>query len=142
MDENKATYVLDASTVLKWILIEDKYMKQALKLREGFLNDKYNVFVPSHFLSEICNTLGRKDSSAAVDFMSNLMLGGIFEHRLTPELAALALDLMQRHKGVSFYDTFYHAIALQKGLEFITADEKYYRLMSGEGNIRLLKDYA
>ena len=142
MDENKRKYVLDASVVLKWVLIEDADLEQAMILRDEFLNNQSQILVPAHFLSEIANTLGRKNPKGALNFLSKLTMGGVLEHRLSLDLADIALKLVQKHAKISFYDAFYHAIALKHGVKFITADERYYKITKGEGSIELLKNYA
>jgi len=48
---------------------------------------------------------------------------------------------MKKYTKISFYDAAYHALALNTGGTFITADKKYYEKTKSEGNIMLLKNY-
>ncbi|MEK7523423.1 MAG: hypothetical protein AAB588_00140 [Patescibacteria group bacterium] len=58
------------------------------------------------------------------------------------ELASMGCELMKNFSGVTFYDSGYHALALQEGGTFITADEKYFQKTKKQGGVMLLKDYG
>lgn len=134
--------VADACVVLKWILPKEEDVSEALCLREDFVKRKFKLLVPAHFLSELMNTLSRKLPSEALSFLSLLLLSPFIQCSLSLELASIAKKLMHKYPKISFYDGFYHAIAIQKGGIFVTADEKYYKAVKKEGHILLLKDYT
>jgi predicted nucleic acid-binding protein len=142
MVENKKNFVVDASVIAKWVLDEPEDREQALLMMKQFAENKVNLFVPAHFFSEVSNIIGRKSPKFATSFISELLTSPITECRLTIEAAAIAFDLMGRHKKISFYDAFYHALALDLGCDFITADRKYYETAKGEGGVRLLHSFA
>jgi predicted nucleic acid-binding protein len=141
MVENKVKVVLDASVILKWFLNDEENQEEALDLRLGLESKEYEVFIPSHCLTEICNTLFRKKPDFALQVFSILRTMEFKDCLLSIPLAAEALRLVLRHPKVSFYDVFYHAIAINNKIPFITADEKYYKAVGGEKSIVLLRDY-
>ncbi len=142
MEENKKKIVVDASVLVKWALRGEKFFEEAMSLREGIRKGELKVFVPGHCFSELCNVLCRKAPGKTLTFLSDLRKMGFVEFALSVELAGLAFDLTQKHPKISFYDAFYHAIALAQGCLFVTADERYYRMTKKEGNVVLLKDFV
>lgn len=141
MVENKPIYILDASVLLKWVLIEDEDAQQASVLRNHFQDDRIRVLIPPHCLIEIANILGLKYPQYASLFLSQLIMTKIEECRLSFAVIALGIDLMVNHKGISFYDAAYHALALKEKGIFITADQRYYARTKNEGGILMLKNY-
>jgi len=134
--------VLDASVVYKWVSYEKEDLEKALALREMCLSDEdIMVFVPAHFHSEISNIVLRFFSNEYLQFMSDLFRSKFIVCHLTLELAGICKNLMKKYPHISFYDAFYHALAMEKGGVFITADKKYYQTVKKEGNILLLKDF-
>lgn len=39
-----------------------------------------------------------------------------------------------------FYDSVYHALAIEHKCDFVTSDEKHYEKSKGFGNIKLLRE--
>jgi predicted nucleic acid-binding protein len=142
MEDHKKIIVADASVLLKWIIKEEKWQEQAFLLKDQFGRSEVNIIVPSHCFAEICNILGRGMKDQAISFISYLTVSEIEEHNLTLNLASAAFGLMKKYSGISFYDAAYHALAIQEGGIFVTADEKYFRNTNREGRIILLKDYG
>ena len=134
--------IVDASVVLKWVLPEKEDVVRALEIKSDFTNRRIQLQVPVHFLSELMNTLERKFPSFALSFLSLLLLSPIIQCHLSLELATIAGKLMKKYSKISFYDGFYHAIAIQKSGVFVTADEKYYKATKKEGHVLLLKNYS
>lgn len=141
MVENKLRMVLDASVILKWFLDDENEQKEAFALREKLESEDYEVLVPSHCMTELCNTLCRKNPSNALDVFSVLKILEFKDCLLTLPLASIAFRLTRKYPKISFYDAFYHAIALQNKIPFVTADKKYYETVKKEGAILLLKDF-
>ncbi len=140
MGANDKTYIVDASVIAKWFLNEEG-ASSANQLKADFLQSKINLLVPSHFESEMASIFGWKFASGAVNAYSLLKLLRIPQQQISVELFSSAINLCGKKTKISVYDAIYHALALQEGAEFITADKKYYKLAKKHGNIRLLKDY-
>lgn len=133
--------VIDASVALKWNFQTEENSDKALKIRDDHENKIVDIIVPSIFFFEIANTMARTVPDEVTDFLSDIRTLEIMECRLGCEITSIAVDLMRKYPGISFYDTSYHALALLEGALFVTADEKYYKKLEKEGNLILLKDY-
>lgn len=142
MVENSLRIVLDASVILKWFLDDENEQEQAQALRERLESKEYDVLIPSHCMIELFNTLSRKKPTYALDAFSILKIMGFKDCLLSLPVALLALNLTVKYPKISFYDAFYHAIALHYKIPFITADLKYYEMVKKEGAILLLKDFG
>lgn len=142
---NKSLFIVDASVLLKWYVEEGKEedLETASELRTDYHTEKITLAVPHYAWSEVLNTLGRKNSfDEALAYFSRFLAFEIEEYPVTLELAAVAIELMQEFHGITFYDAGYHALALQHGGTFITADEQYYKKTKGKGHVMLLKHYG
>ena len=142
MAENKPKFVADASVLLKWAVYESEDFQQSLMFEDDVKKGKVDVFVPIHCFSEICNMLGRDRHSVAISFLSYLMHSDITECGLSLNMSIVAFDLMKKYTKISFYDAFYHALAIRENAIFITADKKYYDKTRRRGHIMLLKNYG
>lgn len=150
MAVNKAWYVVDTSVLLKFILDEKEDMKQALTLKNLFIEGEIGLVVPSIFYYEASNILMRKMSTPQVlRAISLLKLAGLEVYELDEELIQKTLTLVDdaaaalgdHPKKISFYDASYHALALRHNITYLTADAKYHSQMKHMGNIQLLKDW-
>lgn len=141
MAENEKKIVVDASVLVKWVLKCEEHFAQADFLREQIKENRLTVFVPGHCFSELCNVLSRKAPGKTLPSLAAMRQMGIVELALSLDLASIAFELTQKYAKISFYDAFYHAIALKHGILFITADEKYYKTTKKEGSVTLLRDY-
>lgn len=142
MAENSLLYVIDASVLIKWFIIEVEDRQQALKIKEDHVNKIIQLVMPSACLYETLNTLGRKTPAMAPLILSEILMLNIEEYHLNLENSCRALSIMQKFSGVSFYDASYHAIAIENNGIFVTADENYYKKTKSLKHIKLLKDYV
>lgn len=133
--------IVDASVALKWGLPEEEDLDQALLLKQHLVERKVLVSVPAHFMTEVFNTLVRKNPSQALTILSFFLMAPFQHHSLSLEVAGVAGLLMKKYPKISFYDAFYHALAIHKEGTFVTADESYYKMCKKEGHVLLLKDY-
>ena len=131
----------DASVLIKWALSDEEYTEQAHQLQNDFQFRKVNLFIPSHCFYELGNTLGKKWPDQCTRFFSQLFMSGFVHCRLTLSISSLAFELLKKYPSISFYDAVYHALAMEMGGIFVTADERYFKTTKKEGNIQLLKDY-
>ncbi|MBS0555982.1 MAG: type II toxin-antitoxin system VapC family toxin [Proteobacteria bacterium] len=133
--------VLDASVCLKWFLPEaneqDVDIAQAIKsrMRDGDIA----LIQPPVWHSEIAAVLARQLPQLAARFTTELMrIGARIE--TDPQCMKRAIELSIRCSH-HLFDTIYHAIAIEYGLDLVTADEHYYRKARALGSIVLLKDW-
>lgn len=134
----------DASVLLKIAFQNRADEQDALKavcLIQTWLEGKYSILLPSHWVFEVANVLALKVPDMANDYMETFFDFQFDSVDLTVSLCRESFGLMKKHK-VSFYDAIYHAVAIKnKGL-FVTADEVYYKKARPEGHIALLKDFS
>ena len=135
-------FIVDASVALKWFLSNLEHdLDQAFQIRSDFFESEVDLLVPAHFFVEFLNIMFRKKMDGALSSFSELQNFGIPFAALSLEVAGVAGLLMKKYPKISFYDAFYHALAIHKEGTFVTADESYYKLCKKEGHIILLKDY-
>jgi len=142
MGENRKSIIVDASVVLKWVLPAEDSTEEAHKLADDFFNKRISIFVPAHFHSEIANIAFRKVPLLAFSFIHQIINSELRPCQLGLELLNSAFRLMKKYPKISFYDAFYHALAIERRGIFVTADQKYYQAVKKEGSILLLKDYS
>ncbi len=142
MAENNPLYIIDASVLLKLFIEETQNLKEAIAVQTDFLKNKIQLGMPSFCLYEILNTLCRQFPDKAMISLSQILMLNISEYRLNLENSYRALTIMQKFPKVSFYDASYHAIAIENGGMFITADENYYKKTRSLKHIKLLKNYT
>lgn len=135
--------VPDASVILKWVLEKDNEpdQAQARRLQDAVLADRVEIRLPALWRYEIGNVLGLKQPALAMELMSALLAYDFDEIRLETEYALAVLDHMREIKGVTFYDSAYHVLAMRaKGL-YLTADAAYVKRAKRKGHIALLSEW-
>jgi len=132
------TVVLDNSVILKAFFDEEgqEEVVKMLYLKNTF---KLKILVPGIFPYEFFNIYARyQGKEKALRAFEDLQTGQFMVVDLDVKILKSALSLMERHDKVSFYDAAYHALAKVYNVDFVTADERYFEMMKGEGNVRLL----
>ncbi|MEX2515872.1 MAG: type II toxin-antitoxin system VapC family toxin [Gammaproteobacteria bacterium] len=135
--------VADASVVVKWLLPEqpeEPDIPQALALFEHIMEGAIQLIQPPHWLAETGAVLARLAPNLAEDYMGDL---------LTMEIpVADSPAVYQRGTKLAcqlshhLFDTLYHAVALETDdTVLVTADVRYYRKSSREGDIQLLQNW-
>jgi predicted nucleic acid-binding protein len=134
--------VPDASIILKWLLPgpEEEDSDRALQIRDAFVLGKNSLHVPSLWYFEVGNTLARKFPEYAEPLLETVMDLSMEENSIRLETLKTTLALTQRF-DVTFYDASYHAVAINRGGTFITADRKYFSKAKAAGSIVLLQDW-
>lgn len=135
--------VPDASVILKWVLERDNEPDhmQARLLQEALVASAVEVRVPTLWRYEVGNVLGLKQPRMGTDLMSALLAYELDEVPLRGEYCLAVLEHMQEVKGVTFYDSAYHVLALRtKGL-YLTADTAYVKRARRKGHVELLSDW-
>mgnify|MGYP000533555264 CR=1 FL=1 len=116
---------VDASVVVKWF-VEEKYSKEALMIRDSFIEGLVDIVVPSLLYFEVLNALKysgafgedelKKVARILEDYQFTL-------YELEGAYAEKAVEIAMR-KGITIYDASYVALALIEGVDLYTADEK------------------
>ena len=135
--------VPDASVILKWVLEkeDESDYPQALQLQHAFLAQEVEIRLPTLWRYEVGNVLGLKQSALATELMSALLAYEFEEVPLRTEYSLAVLEHMREVKGVTFYDSAYHVLALRtKGL-YLTADAAYERRARRKGHVALLQKW-
>jgi len=136
-------FVPDASVILKWVLREEgPDSEAALRLFHDFSTGLVDFFLPPLWFYEVANVLSLKIGPADALRILHFLIEQKF---LICELSWPSVQRTCEMVGdlkVSFYDACYHALAIQEGAQFITADERYYRKSRTCGSILLLADYT
>lgn len=123
--------------------VEEEDYEKAVNLKKDFLDRKIKLIVPSLCLWEINNFICRKFPKEAITHFFHFLLLNIKEAPLGISTANIAFQISESCPGVTFYDASYHALAMETGGTYLTADKKYYQAVKKKkwGNIELLKNY-
>ncbi len=135
--------VPDASVILKWVLEQEDEPDhpQALHLQHALLAEQVDIRLPTLWRYEVGNVLGLKQPVLAAELMSALLAYEFEEVSLRTEYSLAVLAHMREIKGVTFYDSAYHVLALRtKGL-YVTADGSYVKRARRKGHVALLAEW-
>jgi predicted nucleic acid-binding protein len=135
--------VPDASVLLKWVLEkeEESSYLQALKLQNAFLVEEVDLHVPTLWRYEVGNVLGLKQPRLAEELMKALLAYELEEISLHNEYTLEIVRHMKEVRGITFYDSAYHVLALRtKGL-YVTADAAYVKRANRKGHVTLLSNW-
>lgn len=131
-------FVPDASIILKWVLEDEENNRDnATALLRGWIEQEYEFVVPSLWLYEVGNVLGIKRSKDAEKILGILLEYEFKEMKITKDVTSIAFALMKEYRGVTFYDTIYHAVAIRNKGTMVTADKAYYTMAKDKGSILL-----
>ena len=134
--------VPDASVILKWALPPGgaRDGERATELLDAWLADKMDFLLPPLWVYEVGNILALKAPEMAEDLLTILIGYGIDEVAPTPRICGTTFRLMEKCR-TTFYDAVYHAVALERGGQLVTADEAYFRKAGKEGGVLQLRDF-
>jgi predicted nucleic acid-binding protein len=134
-------YVPDASVILKWVFDtpEEADRDAALILLNNWVAGECEFVLPSLWLFEVGNIIGRNIPVKAADIMALLIDYRITEAPITAAIANRTLAIMSECR-VTFYDAVYHAIAFERRGTLVTADAAYMKRAGKLGHAVLLTD--
>ncbi len=122
--------VVDASVAAKWVVEEAHSAKATLLLEFETLH------APSHWRAEAVNVLwakvfrGNLTATDAEERMAVLMRAPVIDTPVA-ELMPRAFAISVAH-SVTIYDSLYVALAQQRNIPLVTADERLIRLIEGD----------
>ncbi|MHB8422236.1 MAG: type II toxin-antitoxin system VapC family toxin [Leptospirales bacterium] len=136
-------FVPDASVLLKWVLPGDlePHREKALSIRESFIQGRIDLLVPSLWIYEVGNILGRHCPEDALLRLEALVGFAIPQTEIGAGCWDQAMKMTITHK-VSFYDACYHALAIATEGVFVTADEQYVRKLGVGNHLRTLAQWV
>lgn len=136
-------YVLDASVILKWVFNtpEETDRESALMLLNSWVAGECEFVLPSLWLYEVGNIIGRNIPDKAAEVMELLIDYRLAEAPLTTAIASRTLSIMA-DCSVTFYDAVYHAIALERKGTLVTADAAYLKKAGKYGHAVLLAEFG
>lgn len=142
---SKPTYVVDASTCLKWVFEDEVFSNQALKLQKHYLSGKINLVVPTLWFYEIANgiksaALRSRISSAKSKTLLSLLLKSKPETVPMEEVLTECLENAIKLE-VSAYDSAYITLAQISNVPLITSDKKLVNKSLPDIKIIYLSDY-
>ncbi|HKH49343.1 MAG TPA: type II toxin-antitoxin system VapC family toxin [Thermoanaerobaculia bacterium] len=134
--------VIDASVIVKWFLPDPKlepHVDQALALLEDLKAGQVIVEQPPHWLTEVAAVITRlrpEIAETAIDLLDAMELPVTDDAMSLKKASQLSRELNHH-----LFDTLYHALAFERGLTLITADDHYLRKASHLGQMISLADW-
>lgn len=141
----KPTYVVDASTCLKWIFEDEVYSNQALSLQKDFLSGKIILIAPSLWSYEITNGIKSAISRNRLtanqgQSLLNLLIKSKPDTFSLDDLLPECLENATSFQ-ISVYDSAYVTLSRINNIPFIISDEKLVNKITTLPFPILLKDY-
>ncbi|MFV2014880.1 MAG: type II toxin-antitoxin system VapC family toxin [Candidatus Heimdallarchaeota archaeon] len=138
-------YVIDAAVFVKWFVVEIQ-SNIANRIRDDFLEGKFELFAPEFLPYEVVNALIYSklfNNEELTEVNEALSEYEITFNNWTKNVADLATDIAIRYDK-TIYDAYYLALAVQLDCKFITADSKFYKKFINTQyieNLLLLRNY-
>lgn len=141
----RPTFVVDASTCLKWIFEDEIYSEQALNLQKDYLSGKISLIAPSLWSYEITNGIKSATSRNRLDLKQGLELLNLLiksKPEILPfdDLLPEMLENAARFQ-ISAYDSAYITLSRTLNLPLITSDKKLVLRITQAPQPILLEDY-
>ena len=140
---NEPVIVPDASVLLKWSLnsADEKDREKALAIRSSWISGRCRIILPTLWLYEVGNILGRLKQADLARELLEIYVGYRFEEEGAADLYELILEIMKEH-AVTFYDAAYHSVAIKHRGTYVSADDKYVRQTLSLGHVASLEDWT
>lgn len=124
----KPTYVVDASTCLKWIFEDEVSSRQALNVQKDHLSEKIVLIAPSLWLYEITNGIKSAIARNRLEIGRGLSLLDLLikskpEIFILDDLLPECLDNAAKFQ-ISAYDSAYITLSRINNIPLITSDKK------------------
>ena len=139
--------VADANLAVK-LLYDEADSDQAKAFFATCNARSLEVIVPDHFIYEVINVCRRLrvDAGKAYDLFAGMQ--GNFLTVVTPgrdlwmRAQSIADDGHPKSGYTSIYDSIYHALAIERGGVFVTADKRHVAKAGHYGHVVLLRDWG
>jgi predicted nucleic acid-binding protein len=140
--------VLDVSVAAKWVLPREQedLVDEAFDLLDRNRSRQVGFVAPVAFWAELGNVLwksAQRQRWSADDAREALTFLQTWEIEVVPLSGLLdeALDVALAHKR-SFYDSLYVALAVQRQIELVTADERLANALGTRFPVRWLGSFS
>ena len=142
----KLTYVVDASTCLKWVFNDEIFSGEAILLQKQYLLGKINLIAPALWFYEITNgiksaALRSRIPSVKSKSLLKLLLKSKPETIPMEEVLTECLENAIKF-GISAYDSAYITLAQVNNHPLVTSDQKLVDKVPSSIKIVYLRDYA
>jgi predicted nucleic acid-binding protein len=117
--------VVDASVVVKWF-VEEEGSEEALGIRDGYIEEEFEIAAPELLLFEVMNSLRYKGLFTVSEMKGITEALEAFSFDLYPlkgDCARRAVEIADEN-DITIYDASYIALAEIERAEFYTADDK------------------
>lgn len=117
--------VVDANVVVKWF-VEEENSDRALWLRDRYIDGKIKIAAPELIIFEVLNALYYKklfSESEMKEISESLEAYSFTLYPLKGEYAEKTLEIAFKN-DVTVYDASYIALAMIRGTQMYTADER------------------
>jgi len=132
-----ATWVVDASVVLKWLLADpgrEPDTAQATALMDSIASGHHAILQPVHWLAEVAAVLARLSPETAAEDIARLRAMDwpvADDVQVWTRACRLSIETRQH-----VFDTLYHAVALEHAdATLVTADGRYQTAVRGQNRI-------
>lgn len=127
------TIVIDASVAVNW-LIRETGDESATSLLKLYGDKRVSLVAPRQIVDEVASALGKIHRRGIITAVEAELAFWAFENRRPllvedPSLVPAAFRLCLQHQ-ISFWDSLYLAVAIEKRADLITADQRFYRSVS------------
>ncbi|BAN90236.1 type II toxin-antitoxin system VapC family toxin [Aeropyrum camini] len=142
MERGERKVVVDASVAVKWF-VEEEYTREALLLRESYLEGLVELIAPCLLPYEVLNALkysaafGEDELKEIASALESLQ---IRLYSLEGNYAATTIEVAMR-SGLTIYDASYIGLALVEKATLYTADEKLLKKAGSLGIAKHIRDY-
>ncbi len=123
-------YVVDTSIALKWFVESgESNVLQAHQLREAYLNGRCTLRAPEFLLLELANALTtglRLKMDKVLEALDAVRRVELYLETLRAETLARAVEIASSY-GVTVYDSYFLAMAVESDSILVTADEIFLR---------------
>lgn len=121
-------FVVDASTVVAILLIDEVFTKPALKIIEYYQNKKIEIIAPALLSYEVINALRSACLSKRVPETDVLELIEAYKKLKIPLLLPDEQNMITiaNSVNISVYDSAYLSLAISSNTPLISADRKFY----------------
>ncbi|TAN50071.1 MAG: PIN domain-containing protein [Methylococcaceae bacterium] len=137
-------WTIDASVAVKWFCPDkpdEAEIDKALLLLDLAMAGDVHFLQPPHWIAEVAGVLVRYHPVTADSNVQDMLLFDFCEtidHASVYRRAITLAKTIDHH----LFDTLYHAVALEAGATFVTADARYYAKAAGLGGMALLANIA
>ncbi len=136
------TLVIDASVALKWLLGDKSREPDLVIARQTLLaivTGGHPLVQPPHWIAEVVGVMARRDPDHVAEAIE--ALGALDFRTVATDACYLRAAKLAHRYQQHVFDTLYHAVALEHEAVFVTADDRYFAAVRGEGRIERLQTF-